>query len=470
MHTPHATATVVGGGMAGVAAATHLAKHGVQVTVIDRNDYLQFQPLLYQVATSQLPAEDVARPLKTLFADSPTVTVVQAEVTGADLRQRIVHTSSGDIGPADHLILAAGSTANFFGTPGAAEHSFPLYSVVDAERLRRQLAGELHRVCVPAGAESTAASRAADAAAAADPAERSAASQDQTTVVIVGGGPTGVETAGAVGELVDALVREGRLAGTAKVQLVDHGHALLKPFTQESQQYALEKLQKIGVDVEFGLAVTGVQADGVTLSDGSTRPAHTVVWGGGVSAPPVIAGIGAPTGHGGRIDVAADLSVPGFPGVWAIGDVANIPDTHDAGTAAAGADTPAGHPPTLPQLGSVAVQSGTAVAGNIRALLKGKPTTPFAYRDKGIMAMIGRNAAVAEVGRHRHEIHGPVAFIAWLGLHAMLLSGVHSRVDAFLQWADGYIHKDRAARLELDGQPDRIAWDDDSADQPTIRA
>ncbi|TKV61224.1 NAD(P)/FAD-dependent oxidoreductase [Nakamurella flava] len=455
--------------MAGVAAATHLAKHGVRVTVIDRNDYLQFQPLLYQVATSQLPAEDVARPLQTLFADSPTVTVVQAEVTGADLQRRVVHTSQGDIGPADHLVVAAGSTANFFGTPGAAEHSFPLYSVVDAERLRRQLSGELRRVCLPAGAEQTAASRSADEAAAADPADRPVASQDQTTVVIVGGGPTGVETAGAVGELVDALVREGRLAGSAKVQLVDHGHALLKPFTQESQQYALAKLQKIGVDVEFGLAVTGVQADGVTLSDGSTRPAHTVVWGGGVSAPPVVANLGAPTGHGGRIDVAADLSVPGFPGVWAIGDVANIPDTHDQ-ERAAGADSPPGHPPTLPQLGSVAVQSGEAVAHNIRAVLKGKGTEPFAYRDKGIMAMIGRNAAVAEVGRHRHEIHGPVAFIAWLGLHAMLLSGVHSRVDAFLQWANGYVHKDRAARLELDGQPDRIAWDDDSADRPTIDA
>lgn len=467
MHTPHATATVVGGGMAGVAAATHLAKHGITVTVVDRNDYLQFQPLLYQVATSQLPAEDVARPLTTLFADSPTVTVVQAEVTGADLQQRIVHTSQGDIGPADHLILAAGSTANFFGTPGAAEHSFPLYSVVDAERLRRQLAGELRRVCLPAGAERTTASRAADdAAAETDP---TGASQDQTTVVIVGGGPTGVETAGAVGELVDALVREGRLAGAAKVQLVDHGHALLKPFTQESQQYALEKLQKIGVDVEFGLAVTGVHADGVTLSDGSTRPAHTVVWGGGVSAPPVIGAIGAPTGHGGRIDVAADLSVPGFPGLWAIGDVANIPDTHDQARAA-GADSPPGHPPTLPQLGSVAVQSGEAVADNIRAVLKGKPTEPFAYKDKGIMAMIGRNAAVAEVGRHRHEIHGPVAFIAWLGLHAMLLSGVHSRVDAFLQWANGYVHKDRAAKLELDGHPDRIAWDDDAADRPNITA
>ena len=467
MHAPQSTATVVGGGMAGVACATHLAKHGVAVTLVDRNDYLQFQPLLYQVATSQLPAEDVARPLKTLFADSPTVTVRQAEVTGVDLQSRVVHTSHGDIGPADHLILAAGSTANFFGTPGAAEHSFPLYSVVDAERLRRQLAGELRRVCVPAGAERTNASRAADdAAAEADP---SLASQDQTTVVIVGGGPTGVETTGAVGELVDALVHEGRLVGTAKVQLVDHGHALLKPFTGTSQQYALEKLQKIGVDVEFGLAVTGVQADGVTLSDGSTRPAHTVVWGGGVSAPPVIGGIGAPTGHGGRIDVAADLSVPGFPGVWAIGDVANIPDTHDQGRAA-GADSPPGHPPTLPQLGSVAVQSGEAVAHNIRAVLKGKPTEPFAYKDKGIMAMIGRNAAVAEVGRHRHEIHGPVAFIAWLGLHAMLLSGVHSRVDAFLQWADGYVHKDRAAELELDGHPDRIAWDEDTADQPTIHA
>lgn len=456
-----ATATVVGGGMAGVAAATRLAKHGVRVTLVDRNDYLQFQPLLYQVATSQLPAEDVARPLRALFADSPTVTVRQAEVTGADLARRIVHTGDGDIGPADHLILAAGSQANFFGTPGAAEHSFPLYTVADAERLRRQLSGELRRVCGSPGG-STGRSSSGSSVTSGDP--------DGTTVVVVGGGPTGVETAGAVGELVDALRREGRLTGKATVQLIDHGHALLKPFTPESQRYALEKLQKIGVDVEFGLAVTGVQADGVTLSDGTSRPAHTVVWGGGVSAAAVTADMGTAPGHGGRIDVAPDLSVPGFPGVWAIGDVANIPDTHDAGAPAAGADSPAGHPATLPQLGSVAVQSGTAVAANIRAVLDNKPTEPFAYRDKGIMAMIGRNAAVAEVGRHRHEIHGPVAFIAWLGLHAMLLAGVHSRIDAFLQWADGYVHRDRAADLELDGATDRIAWDDDAADRPTIVA
>lgn len=422
---------VVGGGMAGVACAAELGHEGVDVVVIDRNDYLQFQPLLYQVASSQLPAEDVARPLGAVFDDLPTVAVVRSPVTAIDFTTRRVTTEDGAIDDADYLVLAAGAQANFFGIAGADEHSFPLYSVVDAERLRLHLHGLLQVHCAP------------------EP------PPDPLNVVIVGGGPTGVETAGAIAELFNALRADGRLGDAATVHLVDHGNALLKPFSDKSHEYALNKLTEHGVRVTFGVAVTRVDPDAVQLSDGTALATRTVIWGGGESASPIAASTGAKPGRGGRIDVAPNLTVPGFDGVFAIGDVANIPG-------------PGGH--ALPQLGSVAQQSGKWAAQNILAHTEGEEMTPFHYHDKGIMAMIGRNAAVAEVGVHRHQVEGPIAFAAWLGLHAILLSGMHSRVDAFLNWADDYFHHGRAPDLELEGTPSRIAWADDDSDRPTISA
>jgi NADH dehydrogenase len=421
---------VVGGGMAGVACARELGRHQVEVVLIDRNNYLQFQPLLYQVASSQLPAEDVARPLSVIFDDLPSVTVLQDDVTAIDFATRDVSAVGDSPGPADYLVLAAGAQPNFFGVPGAGEHSFPLYSVADAERLRLHLHERLRLHCGP------------------DPAP------GPLNVVVVGGGPTGVETAGAIAELFTALRQDNRLGDNASVHLVDHGQALLNPFSGKSHRYALHRLTEHGVTVTFGVAVTEVGRDSVLLSDGTRLPTSTVIWGGGESASPVASSTGATPGRGGRIDVAADLSVPGFPGVYAVGDVANIP----------GPDGRA-----LPQLGSVAQQSGKWAARNILAGARGEALTPFHYHDKGVMAMIGRNAAVAEVGAHRHQVEGPIAFAAWLGLHAILLSGVHSRVDAFLNWADDYFHHARPADLELGGTtPGRIAWADTAADKPVI--
>ena len=426
---------VVGGGMAGVACAHELGRKDVEVVLVDRHDYLQFQPLLYQVASSQLPAEDVARPLKVIFEDRPSVTVAQMDVHTVDVGTKAVTAVDGSTVTGDYLVLAAGSQPNFFGVPGAREHSFPLYSVVDAERLRLHLREQLR------------AGTAAGAAAGPEP--------DPTglTVVIVGGGPTGVETAGALGELFAALKAKKKLPDEATVHLVDHGKALLAPFSDKSHQYALDKLTRHGVKVTFGVAVTQVEPDKVHLSDGSQLRTRTVIWGGGESAGPLAGTCGAPLGRGGRVDVGPDLTVAGFDGVFGIGDVANIP----------GPDGRA-----LPQLGSVAQQSGKWAARNILAQAAGEPLKPFKYKDKGIMAMIGRNAAVAEVGAHRHQVEGPIAFAAWLGLHAVLLSGVHNRIDAFLEWADDYFHADRAADLEIGGAPSRIAWSNDSADQPTI--
>ncbi len=424
---------VLGGGLAGVACARELGDAGVDVTLVDRNDYHQFQPLLYQVASSQLPAEDIARPHRTIFKDYSSVDVVTVQVTAADLSTRSLRLADGRMLQGSHLVMAAGARPNFFGVPGAAEYAFPLYSVADAERLRLHLQGLLQ-------------------AAMDDAASREPGSID---VVVVGGGPTGVETTGALAELMVALHDSGRLAVPGQITLVDRGDALLGQFSDKAHGYALKKLTEAGAGVRLGAGVSAVQPDGVQFEDGSAISTRTVVWGGGESGSAVAQTAGPSPGRGGRLEVQPDLTVAGYPGTYAVGDVANIPHGDDA--------------VVLPQLGSVAQQSGKWAGRNIRRELDGKPTEPFVYKDKGIMAMIGRNAAVAEVGKRHHQVEGPVAFAAWLGVHAMLLSGVHSKTDAFLTWAWDYFDRDRAATIEATAAtPERLAWADHGGDMPHI--
>ena len=425
------TVLVLGGGLAGVACAHALGDEGVAVALVDRNDYHQFQPLLYQVATSQLPAEDVARPHRTIFRDYPSVEVVTAHVEQVSLADRTVHLADGQPLAGSHLVMAAGARPNFFGVPGAAEHAFPLYSVADAERLRLHLQQQV-QAAVASGADTD---------------------DGGLDVVVVGGGPTGVETTGALVELMTAWAATGRTPYRGQVTLVDRGTALLGAFNPKAHAYSLEKLVGHGATVRLEAAVASVHPDRVELGDGTVIPARTVIWGGGESASEIAQHAGAPTGRGGRIDTEPDLTVAGFPGVYAVGDVANMPDADGA---------------TLPQLGSVAQQSGAWAAGNILRDLRGEARKPFRYKDKGIMAMIGRNAAVAEVGKHRHEVEGPIAFAAWLGVHATLLSGAHSRTDAFLSWAWDYFDRDHAATVEASAAPQRIAWGDREADVPHI--
>ena len=424
---------VLGGGLAGVACARELGDAQVEVTLVDRNDYHQFQPLLYQVASSQLPAEDIARPHRTIFREYPSVEVVNAHVTAADLSARSLTLADGTTLQGSHLVMAAGARPNFFGVPGAAEHAFPLYSVADAERLRLHLQRHLQ-------------------AAMDDPASSEPGSID---IVVVGGGPTGVETTGALAELMLALRKSGGLAVPGQITLVDRGDALLGQFSDKAHEYALEKLTEAGAQVRLGVGVTAIHPDGVQFNDGSAISTRTVVWGGGESGSAVAQTAGPSLGRGGRLDVRPDLTVAGYPGVYAVGDVANIPSGEDGAA--------------LPQLGSVAQQSGKWAAQNIVRELHGEPTKPFVYKDKGIMAMIGRNAAVAEVGKHHHQVEGPVAFAAWLGVHAMLLSGVHSKIDAFLSWGWDYFDRDHAATIEATAAtPERLAWADHGEDMPHI--
>jgi NADH:ubiquinone reductase (H+-translocating) len=346
------------------------------------------------------------------------------EVSAADPRTRTVATAKGESYQGDFLVLAAGSQANFFGTPGAQENSLPLYSLTEAQRLRSRILTVF------------------------EDADRDPKLVDQGALnfVIVGGGPTGTEVAGALADMIRfTMAREypNLAVKHPAVYLVDHGQALLGPFPAEAHEYAARALQKKGVQLRLGTGVKEVAPDRVLLSDGTSIPTRTVVWAGGLMASPLAANAGLTRGCGGRIEARPDLTVEGFPGVYALGDFANIP-------------SPDGE--MLPQLGSVAQQGGAWAAKNIMADIAGNGRTPFCYRDKGIMAMIGRDAAVAAVGKKRHELDGPIAFAAWLGVHALLMSGVRERVEAFIDWGWNYFGRSLPVQVLDRSDEARINW------------
>jgi NADH:quinone reductase (non-electrogenic) len=403
---------IIGGGFAGLSCARELARNqNFHITLVDKNNYQQFQPLLYQVATAALAPSNVAFNLRNIFRHNPNVDVKMAEVVSVDLTTRTALTREGQQYQGDFLVLAAGSQPNFFGTPGAETNSYPLYSLRDAEMLRSRILAVLE---------------AADR----DP---SLVGKGAINFVIIGGGPTGSEMAGAFGDAARVLQRDRRFrnlaAGQAQIVLVDHSHSVLNAFSEKSQSYAAKALKERGVQLRLGTSVKEVGPGHVLLSDGSRILTRTVIWGGGLKAAALSGNLGVEPGRGGRIDVQSDLKVRGFDGVYALGDFANI----------AGADGK-----ILPQLASVAEQSGLWCGRNIVLEAAGRPTKPFHYVDKGIMAMIGRNAAVAEVGPQRRHFHGAIAFVAWLGVHLALLTNMRAKIEALIEWAWDYFAKARS--------------------------
>jgi NADH dehydrogenase len=420
---------IVGGGFAGVACARRLAgEPRVHVTLLDRAGYHQFQPLLYQIATAELAPSDISFDLEAMFARHANVDVRTAEVVSVDPHARTGTLTDSTTVQGDALVLGVGAQPNFFHTPGADEFAFPLYSLDDAKRVRSRLL-ELFR----------------DAAA-----KPELVNEGALTFVVVGAGPTGVETAGAVAELVHEVmphVYPDLAVAGAKVILVDLGHTVLSAFSDDAHAYAAKQLHRRGVQLRLGVSVTEVAEDHVTLGDGTTIKTRLVVWGGGEMAAPLASRSGLARSRGGRIDVRHDLTVEGFPAVYALGDVANIP-TADGDV--------------LPQLGSVAQQAGDWAAGNIIADLEGTARQPFHYKDKGIMAMIGRKAAVAEIGPRRHELDGRFAFAAWLGVHAQLLANAGAEMKAFVAWAEDFYLRPAHRSAELldpsNNDTPRIDW------------
>jgi NADH:ubiquinone reductase (H+-translocating) len=417
---------IVGAGFGGLAAARGLAKAPVEVTLVDRDNFTTFQPLLYQVATSGLNAADVAHPVRGLFHKQTNVAFRKGTVTGVDWdRRRVVLADDPGGLPFDHLIVAAGAVNAWYGVPGAHEHALPLYTLEDAIAVRNHVVERFEA----ADAANAANGRSSGAAAIHRPGE--------LTFVVVGGGPTGVEMAGALAELFAVVFRRDYPhldVARARVVLVETRDELLGMFHPASQRHAASTLGARGVEVRLGETVDEVTPDHVRFASGEVLATETVIWAAGVRGNPLAEALGLETTRNGRVVVDPDLAVPGRPGVWAIGDVAASPSRR-------GRDV-------LPQLAPVAMQSGAHVAGQIARLGEGKTTQPFKFVDKGTMATIGRRAAIAELpGKVR--LHGTLAWLAWLGLHLLYLAGLRNRASVLLNWAWGYLTWDRGPRIIL---------------------
>jgi NADH:ubiquinone reductase (H+-translocating) len=406
---------VLGGGFGGIAAARKLGDADVDVTLVDKNDYHTFQPLLYQVATDLLETTAVGHPLRDLFRDQPHVAVHSATTTAIDLARREVRFA--EMGPLtyDYLVLGLGARVNFFGVDGAEEHAFPMYTLADAVRLkdhllRRWEAADLDPALVEDGA---------------------------VNVVVVGGGPTGIESAGALAELYSSNLAEDypRIPpDQARIILVEAGPALMTMFKPDIRSYTKKALEKRGVEVLLGEVVASIEPTRVTLQSGEVIAAHTLIWGAGLQASSLVDSLGLELQHGNRVPVGSDLSVAGHPEVFAVGDIAWITDTKTN--------------EVLPQLGSVALQAGERAGENVARLVAGKYSEPFAYHDKGTMATIGRGTAVIQT-HGGHTIKGRTASLAWGAVHLALLSTGEDRAKAVVDWTwAGFTHE-RAGRISV---------------------
>lgn len=407
---------IVGAGFSGLACAKKLSTDpNIRITLIDRNNFHVFQPLLYQVGTGILSPHNAAFNLRALLRRHSNIEVKMSEVVAVDLATRTATGNSGDMHQGDYLVLAAGGQANFFDTPGASAHAYPLYSLRDAQKLRSRLIA----IC--------------------EAAELREGEQGQNmNIVIIGGGATGVEVAGALADLIERsaphLFRNFDLRHMS-MTLVDGGNVVLAPFSEKSQRYATATLAARGIKFRFGSHVMEVTPSDVVLSDGTRIASRVVIWAGGLKAARLSDSLALKVGRGGRVDVQADLGVPGFPGVYALGDFANCRGTSGQ---------------SLPQLASVAKQAGQHCAANIRADYQKEPLTPFDYVDSGIMAMVGRNAAIAEIGQKRHVLLGPLAFLMWIGVHVLLLNTFRVKMQTLIEWISEYLGKVNVATI-LDG-------------------
>jgi NADH dehydrogenase len=407
---------ILGGGFAGIGAARALKKADAEVVLVDKHDYHTFQPLLYQVATDLLERTAVGHPLRDLFHDQPNVRVHLDETTGIDLEKREAQFAEMKPISYDYLVLALGAEVNFFGAEGAPEHAFPMYTLADAIRLKEHILRKWE---------------AADK-------DSELAEDGALHVVVVGGGPTGVESAGALSELYRSNFSQDYPdlhAEHAQITLVEAAPELFGMFHQKLRDYTKEALEKRGVDVVLGEIVDSVEPTRVKLKSGKVLEAHTLIWGAGLQANPIVQSLGLDLEKGNRIGVEPDLSIPEHPEAFAVGDIAWITDSKTD--------------EILPQLGSVALQAGDHAGENIARRIAGKETKPFRYHDKGTMATIGRGAAVVQLPRGR-TLTGEPAFLAWGAVHLALLSTGEDRAKSVIDWTwAGFTHE-RAARITVE--------------------
>jgi NADH dehydrogenase len=386
---------VVGAGFAGLNVVHELRDAKVDITLVDRNNFHTFQPLLYQVATAYLPAEQVGTNIRTLFQNYDNVEVEVADVEGVDWSTNTLQLEHERTVRFDYLVVATGATTNYFDIPGMAQNAWPLYTLADASVLRRHLLADLETSVLDHKR---------------DPHE--------STIVVIGGGPTGVEMAGALTSMAGDLLHQD--AQDLHVVLVEALPRLLNNFSEKSGRRALADLRRRGVDVRLGAMVASADSEGITFKDGTRIDAKTIVWAAGVKANVLGERLGLETGRGGAIVVNPDLRTPSHPHVFAAGDGAFIKDN------------------PVPQLAPAAIQGGKHVGKQIQRLVKGKTTDRFTYRNKGIMAVIGRGNAVAELPG-KLKFGGLLAWLLWLVVHVMYLVGFRNKLKVLIDWGWSYV-------------------------------
>jgi NADH:ubiquinone reductase (H+-translocating) len=424
---------VIGGGFAGLNAARALAgREEVHVTIVDARNHHLFQPLLYQVATAGLSPADIAVPIRSIFRSAANVAVHLAHVTAVDVADKWIQ--SGDLRLRfDYLILACGAQHSYFGHGEWEEHAPGLKTLEQALEMRRRLLSAFEM------AENEV-----------DP----TVARALLTFVVVGGGPTGVELAGAIADISrTVLQRDFRRINprSARILLVESGPSVLAAFPPVLSACAARDLAQLGVEVHTGRPVTWIDADGVIVGD-ERIAARTVFWSAGVQGAPLAQCLGVRLDRAGRIHVSPDLSLPEAPDVFAAGDVVHL-------------ELPDGS--LLPGLAPAAIQTGRAAARNVLASVAGRPRASFRYRDKGVMATIGKHRAVARAGRV--HLTGYVAWIAWLFVHVLYLIGFRNRVSVLAQWAWSYIFSKRGARLITEREWRVQAPEESAAGRPAAR-
>jgi len=419
MSVPHVV--IIGGGFGGLSAARRLGDEDVQVTLLDRKNHHVFQPLLYQVATATLSPGDIAAPIRWVLRRVRNVRVLMGEARRIDVHARRVELADGATVDYDYLIVASGSRHSYFGHDAWEQDAPGLKTLEDAIAIRRRILVAFER-----------AEREIDHA---------ARQRELLTFAIVGGGPTGVELAGTLAEIAKQTLRdEFRSIDTtrARIVLIEGGPSILATFPDSLRAAARRSLQRLGVEVREKTVVTSVDAHGVTCANGERIDAGTVVWAAGVAASPLAATLGAPIDRAGRVLVEPDLSIPGHPEVFVVGDAAAF--LHQGGT-------------PLPGVAQTAMQGATHAAGNIMRLIGKQPTAPFVYKNLGNMAIVGRGSAVADLPWARFS--GFIGWLSWLFLHIVMLIGFRNRVVVLFEWAMAYVTFQRGARL-ITGDPEGL--------------